>query len=88
MRTIMEKHIRGGLTPVETNELGLLVKDYTLHRLEERIIIYAIKEIQEVTTLSVFVPFSLFYLKEPLKPNYLWAGLCLMGAVFFIIIFL
>ncbi|MBN2809667.1 MAG: DMT family protein [Deltaproteobacteria bacterium] len=43
-----------------------------------------LKIIQEVITLSVFVPFSLFYLKEPLKLDYLWAGLCLLGAVFFI----
>lgn len=42
-----------------------------------------LKIIQEVVTLSVFVPFSLFYLKEPLKLDYLWAGLCLVGAVFF-----
>lgn len=42
-----------------------------------------LKIIQEVITLSVFVPFSLFYLKEPLKTDYLWAGLCLVGAVFF-----
>lgn len=38
---VMEKHIRGGLTEPEAIELGLPVKDYTLHRLEERIIIYA-----------------------------------------------
>ena len=38
---IMEKHIRGGLTEGEAEELGLPVKDYTLHRLEERIVIYA-----------------------------------------------
>ena len=38
---IMEKHIRGGLTADETRELGLPVKDYTLRRLEERIVIYA-----------------------------------------------
>jgi len=38
---IMEKHIRGGLTEAEAVELGLPVKDYTLHRLEERIVIYA-----------------------------------------------
>ena len=38
---IMEKHIRGGLTEAEAVELGLPIKDYTLHRLEERIIIYA-----------------------------------------------
>lgn len=42
-----------------------------------------LKILQEVITLSVFVPFALFYLKEPLKLDYLWAGLCLMGAVFF-----
>lgn len=42
-----------------------------------------LKIIQEVITLSVFVPFSVMYLKEPLKLDYLWAGLCLVGAVFF-----
>lgn len=43
-----------------------------------------LKIIQEVITLSVFVPFSVMYLKEPLKLDYLWAGLCLLGAVYFI----
>ncbi|OGT76498.1 MAG: hypothetical protein A3I78_08730 [Gammaproteobacteria bacterium RIFCSPLOWO2_02_FULL_56_15] len=43
-----------------------------------------LKILQEVITLSVFVPFSFLYLKEPLKIDYLWAGLCMMGAVFFI----
>jgi len=42
-----------------------------------------LKIIQEVVTLSVFVPFSLLYMKEPLKLDYLWAGLCLLGAVYF-----
>ena len=42
-----------------------------------------LKILQEVITLSVFVPFSFFYLKEPLKLDYFWAGLCLLGAVFF-----
>ena len=42
-----------------------------------------LKIIQEVITLSVFVPFSVMYLKEPLKIDYLWAGLCLVGAVYF-----
>jgi len=42
-----------------------------------------LKIVQEVITLSVFVPFSFLYLKEPLKLDYLWAGLCLLGAVFF-----
>ena len=43
-----------------------------------------LKILQEVITLSVFVPFAFFYMKEPLKLDYLWAGLCIMGAVFFI----
>lgn len=42
-----------------------------------------LKIIQEVITLTVFIPFSVLYLKEPLKLDYLWAGLCLLGAVFF-----
>ncbi len=43
-----------------------------------------LKVLQEVITLSVFVPFSVFFLKEKLTLDYLWAGLCLLGAVFFI----
>jgi uncharacterized protein (DUF486 family) len=43
-----------------------------------------LKIIQEVITLSVFVPFSFFIMHEPLKINYLWAGLCLCGAVYFV----
>ena len=43
-----------------------------------------LKVLQEVITLTVFVPFAVFYLKEPLKLDYLWAGLCLLAAVFFI----
>jgi uncharacterized protein (DUF486 family) len=43
-----------------------------------------LKILQEVITLSVFVPFAVFYLKEPLKTDYLWAGLCLLGAAYFV----
>ena len=43
-----------------------------------------LKIMQEVITLAVFVPFSVFFLNEPLKLNYLWAGLCMVGAVYFI----
>ncbi|MBN1781074.1 DMT family protein [bacterium] len=43
-----------------------------------------LKIMQEVITLSVFVPFSVLYMKEKLTLDYLWAGLCLLGAVFFI----
>jgi uncharacterized protein (DUF486 family) len=42
-----------------------------------------LKVLQEVIALSVFVPFAVFYLKEPLKTDYLWAGLCLLGAAYF-----
>jgi uncharacterized protein (DUF486 family) len=42
-----------------------------------------LKMLQEVITLSVFVPFCVFYMKEPLKLDYLWSTLCMMGAVFF-----
>jgi len=43
-----------------------------------------LKIMQEVITLSVFVPFAMFYLREPLKLDYLWAALCMVGAVYFI----
>ena len=43
-----------------------------------------LKILQEVITLSVFVPFAFLYMKEPLKLDYLWAACCIMGAVFFI----
>ena len=42
-----------------------------------------LKILQEVITLAVFVPFALFYMREPLKLDYLWAALCIVGAVFF-----
>jgi uncharacterized protein len=42
-----------------------------------------LKIMQEVITLAVFVPFSLLYLREPLKLDYLWAGVCLCGAAYF-----
>jgi uncharacterized protein len=43
-----------------------------------------LKILQEIITLTVFVPFAIFYLKEPLKTDYLWAGLCLLGAAYFV----
>jgi uncharacterized protein (DUF486 family) len=42
-----------------------------------------LKILQEVITLSVFVPFAALYMRQPLKLDYLWAGLCLVGAVYF-----
>jgi uncharacterized protein (DUF486 family) len=43
-----------------------------------------LKIMQEVITLSVFAPFSVLYLGQPLKLDYLWAALCMVGAVYFI----
>lgn len=60
------------LLQVPANRIG-----YTVLSLGE------LKVLQEVITLSIFVPFAVFYMKEPLKLDYLWAGLCLVGAVFF-----
>jgi hypothetical protein len=43
-----------------------------------------LKILQEAITLTVFVPFVIFYMRQPLKLDYLWAGLCILGAVYFI----
>ena len=43
-----------------------------------------LKIMQEVITLAVFVPFAVYFMNQPLKLDYLWAGLCLVGAVYFI----
>jgi hypothetical protein len=42
-----------------------------------------LKVMQEVITLAVFVPFAVFYMRQPLRLDFLWAGLCLLGAVYF-----
>jgi hypothetical protein len=43
-----------------------------------------LKITQEIITLSIFAPFAVFYMHEPLKLDYLWAALCLLGAVYFV----
>ena len=43
-----------------------------------------LKIVQEVITLTVFVPFAVFYMKQPLKLDYLWAACCILGAVYFV----
>ncbi|GAB4360104.1 MAG: DMT family protein [Immundisolibacter sp.] len=60
------------LVQVPANRVG-----YTVMNLGQ------LKILQEVITLSVFIPFALYYMKEPLRLDFLWAGLCLLGAVFF-----
>jgi uncharacterized protein (DUF486 family) len=61
------------LLQVPANRIG-----YTVLRLDQ------LKITQEVVTLAVFVPFSLLVMKEPVRPGYVWAGFCLVGAVYFI----
>jgi uncharacterized protein (DUF486 family) len=43
-----------------------------------------LKITQEIVTLAIFVPFSMLYMGQPFKLNYVWAGLCIMGAAYFI----
>lgn len=43
-----------------------------------------LKIMQEVITLLVFVPFAVLYMNQPVKRDFLWAGLCLLGAVYFV----
>jgi uncharacterized protein (DUF486 family) len=61
------------LLMVPANRIG-----YTAYSLPQ------LKIVQEAVTLTVFVPFALFYMNQPLKLDYLWAALCIMGAVYFI----
>jgi len=50
----------------------------------EQMSVGQLKLLQEVITLAVFVPIAAFYLREPIKLDYLWAGLCLCGAAYFL----
>ena len=61
------------LLQVPANRIG-----YTVMSLAQ------LKILQEAITLSVFVPFAVFYMNQPVKLDYLWAGLCILGAVYFI----
>ena len=68
---------------------GIALFEYLLHVTANRIgftqfNVGQLKIMQEVITLGVFVPFAVFYMGQPLKWDYLWAGLCLVGAVYFI----
>jgi uncharacterized protein (DUF486 family) len=67
---------------------GLALFEYLLQVPANRIGITVLqlaqlKVLQEVITLSVFVPFAVLYMKQPISLDFLWAGLCLMGAVYF-----
>ncbi len=61
------------LLQVPANRIG-----YTQYSLAQ------LKILQEVLTLLVFLPFAMFYMDQPFKLDYVWAGLCLVGAVYFI----
>ena len=61
------------LLQVPANRIG-----YTTLQLSQ------LKIMQEVITLTVFVPFAIFYMRQPIKLDFLWAGLCLLGAVYFV----
>ena len=62
------------LLQVPANRIGFQQAGFSIGQL---------KIMQEVITLAVFLPFSLFYLQVPLKLDYLWAALCMVGAVYF-----
>ena len=63
------------LLQVPANRIGYAQAGFSLSQL---------KIMQEVITLAVFVPFSIFFMGEPLKLNYLWAALCMVGAIYFV----
>jgi hypothetical protein len=63
------------LLQVPANRIGFQQAGYSVGQL---------KIMQEVITLGVFLPFSVWFLKVPLKLDYLWAALCMVGAVYFI----
>lgn len=43
-----------------------------------------LKMLQEIIAIGVFIPFAIFYMKQPIKTDFVWAGLCLLGAVYFV----
>ena len=49
-----------------------------------RLTLPQLKIMQEVITLAVFAPFALYFMRQPLKLDYLWAALCMLGAVYFV----
>ena len=68
---------------------GLAFFEYLFQVPANRIVFTAfslpqLKILQEIITLSVFAPFAVFYMQQPPKLDYLWAGICMMGAVYFV----
>ena len=68
---------------------GIALFEYLLqvpaNRIGHRVMsVPQLKILQEVITLIVFVPFAVYYLGQPVKLDYVWAGLCMVGAVYFV----
>lgn len=68
---------------------GIALFEYTLQVPANRIgagqfQLGQLKILQEVITLAIFIPFSILYMKQPVKMGYLWAALCMCGAVYFV----
>ena len=87
-------HLRDGMSKpllaVIAISWGIALFEYLLQvpanriGFEGGITLAQLKIMQEVITLSVFLPFALFYMNQPFKLDFVWAGLCLVGAVYFI----
>ena len=83
------KHKSTALTAVILISWGIAFFEYCLMVPANRIgsSIYngaQLKTIQEVITLAVFIPFAIFYMKQPIKLDFVWAALCMLAAVFFV----
>src|SRR5439155_11761365 len=76
---VRRRHRELGHRAVRISAPGAGQPDRVYHTLPR-----AIKILQEVITLAVFVPFAVVYMRQPLKLDYLWAPLCIVGAVYFI----
>ena len=73
-------------TAISAFEPDVILSDFTLPHFDglSALSLAQLKILQEAITLSVFVPFAILYMNQPLKLDYLWASLCIMGAVYFV----
>jgi len=79
----------GALVARGPRELGIALFEYLLQVPANRVgyaqlSLPQLKIMQEAITLTVFVPFAVLYMKQPIKLDYLWASLCIVGAVYFV----
>ena len=82
----LEAAVRPGMTTMELDRIALF--EYLLQVPANRIgystlSLAQLKILQEVITLLVFIPFAVLYMRQPVKQDFAWAGLCLLGAVYF-----